>query len=871
MSGEGTSLAAPHVAGAWAIAKQANPGASVDDVLFALRNTGKPIVDPGNGLTFYRITATLLQFSATTYNVAETGTATITVTRSGAMFGPHFAPLRVDYATSAGTAIPNEDYTETSGTLFFNKGETSKTFTVQIAPDSKDDGTRTVNLTLTNAGGGALLGARDIAVLNIADNDVGGSIQFSGATYNVNEDAVTGTATITVTRSGGSASDVTVQYATSNGTGQNGTDYQTATGTITFDSSGPGTTTQTFTVAIFDNGLPDGNRTVNLGLHTPTGAAVLGAQKTAVLTIVDDEVSLQFSQATYSVTEGKSATITVTRTGPKEPPVEVTYTLLPGSATQGLDYIGPFTQTLSFAANQTTRTFTIPTVNDTLAEGPETVLLQLSAPTGALLGSRQSGVLTIVDNDAGGAFKFKAVSYSASEASPTASVTVTRSGGSASNGKVRIRTVPGGTAVPGTDYEPLEQVLDFAANQTSRTVAVTLLTGSNLTVDGARTIKLALDQAEPPGLASVGSPALATVTIGDNDLGGTIQLSPTSLSALETEVSAVFTVTRTGGAAMGVGATWEITSAGTAVHGTDFDGPLTGSVSFDTGPRQSITIPLFNRAGAHGTRTIQVKLTVPTGGAKLGASTATVSILDEMVGFRFDTAAYAASEGNKSRTVTVLRTGPSQFGAQVTVSTVDPPASGAGTALPVADYTPVTQTLTFLPGQTSKTFTVPLKNDTMLDGNRTINLALSDPTTGELGEPHEATITVGDNDLAGTFRFTNATYTATEGASGNVLVNITVTRSGGSGGTVDVPWIITGGTATRGDDPSDAGVDVVLPASGVLHFEQNVTSQTIQATIVSDADTEANETVVLELATPTLGGLLGVPKVATLLVIDSDR
>ena len=89
--------------------------------------------------------------------------------------------------------------------------------------------------------------------------------------------------------------------------------------------------------------------------------------------------------------------------------------------------------------------------------------------------------------------------------------------------------------MPGTDYEPLEQVLDFAANQTSRTVAVTLLTGSNLTVDGARTIKLDLDQAEPPGLASVGAPRLATVTIGDNDLGGTIQFSPTSLSALETD------------------------------------------------------------------------------------------------------------------------------------------------------------------------------------------------------------------------------------------------------------------------------------------------------------------------------------------------
>ena len=142
---------------------------------------------------------------------------------------------------------------------------------------------------------------------------------------------------------------------------------------------------------------------------------------------------------------------------------------------------------------------------------------------------------------------------------------------------------------------------------------------------------------------------------------------------------------------------------------------------------------------------------------------------------------------------------------------------------------------------------------------------------GELGEPHQATITVGDNDLAGTFRFTSATYTATEGASGNIIVNITVTRSGGSGGIVDVPWSVTGGTATLGDDPPVAGVDVILPTSGVLHFGPSVTSQTIQATIVSDLDVEPNETVILELGTPTLGGLLGAPKIATLIVVDNDR
>ena len=233
------------------------------------------------------------------------------------MFGPHFDPLTVDYATSPGTAIAGQDYTDTSGTLTFNAGETSKTFTVPIVPDSTDDGSRTVNLALTNAAGGALLGARDTAVLTIGDDDVGGSIQFSASAFSVGEEGTF--ATITVKRSGGIAGNVTVQYATSDGTAHAPEDYQSVANTITFDSSGPGATTQTFTVPIVGNGLPDGNRTVNLTLHTATGGATLGAQKTAVLTIVDDEVVLQFSQASYSASESAgSATITVTRSGPDE-------------------------------------------------------------------------------------------------------------------------------------------------------------------------------------------------------------------------------------------------------------------------------------------------------------------------------------------------------------------------------------------------------------------------------------------------------------------------------------------------------------------------------------------------------------------------
>jgi subtilisin len=51
----GTSMATPHVAGAWAILKQKRPSATVDEVLAALKGTGVPITDPRNNVTTPRI------------------------------------------------------------------------------------------------------------------------------------------------------------------------------------------------------------------------------------------------------------------------------------------------------------------------------------------------------------------------------------------------------------------------------------------------------------------------------------------------------------------------------------------------------------------------------------------------------------------------------------------------------------------------------------------------------------------------------------------------------------------------------------------------------------------------------------------------
>src|SRR5262249_4675679 len=160
---------------------------------------------------------------------------------------------------------------------------------------------------------------------------------------------------------------VSVNFATASGTATAGSDYTTSGGTLTFAS---GETSKTFTIPILDDAVVEGVETVNLVLSSPTGGATLGSQATAVLTIVDDDVpqpcSLQFSAAIYSVNENQgTASTTTTRSGCSNGPVSVNFETSNGTATAGSDYTAT-SGTLNFAAGETSQTFTIAILDDTL-------------------------------------------------------------------------------------------------------------------------------------------------------------------------------------------------------------------------------------------------------------------------------------------------------------------------------------------------------------------------------------------------------------------------------------------------------------------------------------------------------------------------
>ncbi|MFM6367299.1 MAG: Calx-beta domain-containing protein, partial [Dolichospermum sp.] len=143
---------------------------------------------------------------------------------------------------------------------------------------------------------------------------------------------------------------------------------------------------------------------------------------------------LAFSSATYSVNEDGTpiTAITVTRTEGSYGAASVILTSTDGTANAVIDYTNtPIT--VNFAAGETSKTVTIPIIDDNVYEPTETVNLTLSNPTGgATLGTQKTAILNIVDNDAvPGTIQFSNADYSVNEnGTPVTAVTLTRTNGS---------------------------------------------------------------------------------------------------------------------------------------------------------------------------------------------------------------------------------------------------------------------------------------------------------------------------------------------------------------------------------------------------------------------------------------------------------
>ncbi len=194
--------------------------------------------------------------------------------------------VRVDYVTSDGTATLGSDYTEISGTLTIPAGRTSAMVMVSIIGDTDVENDETLTLTLSNPNGASLGTATAIGTVN--DDDSAATLL---PTVNMSDVSVTegdsgmSTLIFTISLSVQSSSEVTVDYATSDGTAVAGTDYTAINGTLTIPV---GSTSGTVAVSVIGDVDVEGNETLTLTLSNANGVIFGTAIATGIINDDDD-------------------------------------------------------------------------------------------------------------------------------------------------------------------------------------------------------------------------------------------------------------------------------------------------------------------------------------------------------------------------------------------------------------------------------------------------------------------------------------------------------------------------------------------------------------------------------------------------------
>ena len=334
------------------------------------------------------------KFSVTgpaTVNEGDTATYTVSLTDGADDDGT------VQFNATPGAGTSASDYTITPATLTVAKGGT-KTFTVQANEDLADEGNEPFTVTLSNPVRGTI--QTGSVTTTIVDDDAAPTLAISGPSPIV-EEAVNATYTVAIT--GTSASTVTVNYATANGTATSGStppDYDAKNGQLSW---APGdSNSKSFVVPIREDTLDEPDETFTATLSGATGATITTATATTTITDDDPEVSVAtVSDAT--VTEGNTGTvdasITVTLSAASGKTVTVPYATAPASATEGTDYEQK-SGNYVFVPGDVSETVVFKVKGDTLSEVPdEKFSVVLTTPTNAAAGSDMRGEITITDDD----------------------------------------------------------------------------------------------------------------------------------------------------------------------------------------------------------------------------------------------------------------------------------------------------------------------------------------------------------------------------------------------------------------------------------------------------------------------------------------
>ena len=789
-----------------------------------------------------------------------TSSFTFTVTLSAAST----SPVTVDFATADGTAsstagaVGGADFAAANGTLTFAPGDTSKTITVTVNGDAVNEADETFTVTLTNPSGATLATATGTGT--IVNDDSAPTVSIADALLTEGNTGTT-PATFTVTLSAASGQTVSVHYQTNDGSASAGSDYTAvADTTLTFT---PGETSKDVSVDVVGDTTIEPNETFSVVLSQPTNAT-LGAPATGTATIQNDDGATQpsISIADATVTEGnagtKILTFDVTASAAGAQVVTVDFATSDGTATTaGNDYQAT-SGTITFGLGETAKQISVVIVGDTANEDDETFTVTLSNPKNAIV-QTASATGTIQNDDAVPTVTINNVSVAEGQAGTTA-MTFTATLSAASGKTVSVdfatadgtATTGGSLATGGQDYTATSGTATFAPGVT--TASVTVQVAGDTLNEADETLTVALSNAVN---AALGGAAVGTGTVTNDDALPLIVITGDAQSEGNSGTSPLtFTVSlvdaTSNPAPSGRTVTVDFaTKNGTALAGSDYTAN-SGTLSFAAGETQKqIVVQMIGDTVAEAAETLTVGLSNPVNAAiQTGTATGTIQNDDGNLPLLNidDQSITEGNAGTQTMTFNVTLSAASAQNVTVSYATQDGTAVAAGTlATGGKDYVAKSGTLTFAPGELSKTIAITIDGDVANEADETFSVVLSNPSTTAQIQNGTGTGTILNDDAVPTLSIADASLV--EGNAGKTNMSFTVTLSAISGRTVSVSYATADDTAVTTGLIVAGGTDYTAK-TGTLTFSPGQTTKTILVPITGDTTLEPDETFTVTLATP---------------------
>lgn len=548
-----------------------------------------------------------------------------------------------------------------------------------------------------------------------------------------------------------------------------------------------------------------GNYPVTLRVtDSSTGPGAYFELETYTLTVSPPpSVSIAVSPASVSEDGATNLTFTVTRSLNLSSPTVVNITTT-GTATAGTDYTGSVA-TVTIPAGATTATIVIDPAVDGTVEPDETVTLTVAAGTGYTVGVPASATGNILNDDVPSATITVSPAAVAEDGAPNLIYTVTLN--QAAFSALSVNYTIGGTATNGTDYATIASPLVIPAGNTTGTITVNPTADATIEADETVTLTLAAGTGY-----TLGVPNSATGTILNDDLPNLTINDVTGSEGNAGITNFTFTVSLSAPAGPG-GVTFNIATAnGTATAGVDYVAQSLTSQTIPAGSSTyTFTVQVNGDTLNEPSETFFVNVTGVTNAVVVdGQGVGTIVNDDPLPSLSIDDVTVV--EGNSGTTNAVFTVSLSAASGQtVTVNY----ATADGTATAPADYTNTSGTLTFTPGQTTRTITVPVIGETVPEANETFFVNLSGATNA----------TISDNQGVGTITNDDVPVTVSPGTVPNGAVaaaySQTITASGGA---APYSFAVTAGALPAGLTLSPGGVLSGTPtAGGTFNFTVTAT------------------------------------------------